>query len=141
METDKHRGDPEKIFSELSGPDLGNGAVDKRIAAEFRTLEMSAESARDRVRAAVKAGAAPAKKLWRVTAAGAAALCGAAALMIIFFHPAKQTAPELSPDWRSDYNFPSYTGQAGSYTEELSPDWRSDYQFPGYQSRRDTSGR
>jgi len=141
MGTDNYRGDPEKTLSDLSGPGLENAAAAKKIAAGFRAVELGTDGAKDRVRAAVAAAAARPHSGWRATAAGAAALCGAAALMIVFFTPAKRTAPELSPDWRSDYNFPSYTGHAAGDTEELSPDWRADYQFPGYRNGRDTSAR
>lgn len=116
-----------------------NAAQDKRIEERFRAVERSAEPARERVRAVVAAGAAPAGKAWRRKAAAAGVLCFAAALLVLLLRRHGPAGRELSPDWRADYNFPGYSGQPAVPAED-SPDWRSAYQFPEYRGGRDTSG-
>ena len=116
-----------------------SAALDKKIEARFRAVELSAEPAKARVRAAVAAGAGPDVRKRRWAAAAAGAFCLAAALLVVFLRRPGPAAREPSPDWRADYNFPGYCSPAALPAEE-SPDWRSSYQFPQYQGGRDTSG-
>ena len=113
----------------LKDGDAGKEALNRRIAAHFEGADFDPAG---RVRGRVAAGmrAVPAAPRYRL----AIAACAAAAAVVLLVHrrgPAPETL--ISPDWRADYNYPSYCVPATATHEELpSPDWRSEYNFPSF---------
>ena len=57
----------------------------------------------------------------------------AAVLVVMFMRRQSPVKPELNPDWRSYYNFPSRGEEVMAYIKQVPPDWRAYYRFPGYR--------
>ncbi|MDO8805535.1 MAG: hypothetical protein Q7R35_14040 [Elusimicrobiota bacterium] len=121
-----------RFITEISAGDAKRSAANEEVISRFKKAELNAPAAvKNRIRALLGAQREPAPRSFWKKAAPALAACAAALILAVSLHSPHRRVAELSPDWRSYDNYPSYADEARLYLMDIQPDWRASYNFPG----------
>jgi len=121
-----------KFVAEISAGDAAKAAANEEVVSRFKKVELNAPAAvKSRISALLGAQREHPPLLFRKAAVPALAACAAVLILAVSLYHPRRPAAELSPDWRSYYNYPAYADEARMYLMDIQPDWRASYNFPG----------